>query len=51
MNMPESHGYKFIVVAHDSLTHVCEAQPLHKNNVQLLSEFFFNSLICWYGVP
>jgi hypothetical protein len=50
MFMPPSDKFQFIVAAKDDLTGVTEASAIRKNNAETLAKFFWEKIICRYGI-
>jgi len=46
MHMPFSHGYKYIVQAHDSLTSWPEWHTLTCETGRILGQFIFEEILC-----
>ena len=50
MLMPKAHGYCYLVTAHDDLSLAAEGHALKHATSDSLAKFFWEEIICLYGV-
>jgi len=50
MLMPKAHGYCYLVAARDDLSLAAEGHALRHANAESLAKFFWEEIICRYGV-